>query len=147
MSKYSYEDLDAMLSLDNRVKMAFKALRYADLIHDELAVVMSGLRADEQRLLAQIVFWRISGASHLPTNKGLSVMPLLIGMPIEGIQSAADRLYAADIIEVDELQTDDDGEAKLHGLRWPALDHLLLEMSKKKDTPRLVGADGKPLSK
>lgn len=147
MSTYSYADLDSMLQLDQRVKMFFKALRYADRIHDELAVVLSGLRADEQRVLAQIFCWRISGASHLPTNKGLSVLPLLIGMPIEGIQAAADRLYAADIIEADELQTDDDGEAKLHGLRWPALDHLLLEMSKKKETPRLLGADGKPLSK
>lgn len=140
-------DLKGLIHMDKRARGFVRTIRAIGRMHDALLLTLCTLPPAEQRFLMQILAWRMEGGTMLTATQGLVHMPLLVGMGFDEIKDAADSLVESGIIEFIATKTDDEGNPKAGGFRWPDLDRLLHEALQQDEQapPAIVGTDGRAL--
>lgn len=145
MSSNNVVDLAQHFALDNRAHGFIGALKAINAILDPVAKVLGAMNKADQRILMQILAWRLEGGSCLPATQGLVHMPLLAGMSFEVIGERVELMLDAGVLEQVVLSKDAKGNPISMGFRWPALESMLEQGKLIADGPQMVGLDGQPL--
>lgn len=138
-------DLSKEFALDNRSKGFLSALRSLAAVSQPLGDVMATMMRDEQRVLAQVIAWRLEGGALLPASAALIHMPLLIGMGLDQLQQIVETLVDNGVLEQVTVSRDKNGNPAQIGWRWPALERLLLQGEEIAKGPQLTTPGGAPL--
>jgi hypothetical protein len=140
-------DLSKEFALDVRAKGFLSALRSLAAVSQPLGDVMATMMRDEQRVLAQVIAWRLEGGALLPATASLIHLPLLTGMGLNQLQEIIETLVNANVLEQVTVSRDKAGEPTQIGWRWPALERLLLQGEEIAKGPQLTTPGGAPLRK
>jgi len=138
-------DLSKEFALDNRAKGFLGSLRALAAVSQPLGDLMCTMMKDEQRVLAQIIAWRLEGGVALPASAALVHMPLLVGMGLDQLQEIIETLCNNNVLQQITLERDKGGNAAKIGWRWPALERLLLQGEEVAKGPQLLTPGGAPL--
>jgi hypothetical protein len=136
-------DIRKLVDMDKRVAGFLNSIKALAAVIEPLGTTLSYMGQADQRLLAQIMAWRMEGGPYLPATEGLIHMPLLVGMGFASIAAAAERLVDGEVIVNVPLKTDPkNGNVLETGFRWPALEQLLAQGAHIAAGPQLTAADG-----
>ena len=138
-------DLSKEFALDNRAKGFLTALRSMAAVSQPLGDVLAALSREEQRVLMQVVAWRLEGAPFLPASAALIHQPLLHGMGLDQLQQIIEDLCDNGVLVQHVLSRDKAGNPAQIGWSWPALDRLLLQGEQIAKGPQLTTLGGAPL--
>lgn len=138
-------DLTKEFALDNRAKGFLTALRSLAAVSQPLGDLMATMMKDEQRVLCQIIAWRLEGGIVLPASAALIHMPLLVGMGLDQLQEIIETLCNNNVLQQVTIERDKFGNAERIGWRWPALERLLLQGEEISKGPQLLTPGGAPL--
>lgn len=138
-------DLSREFALDNRTKGFLNALRSLSAVSQPLGDLMCTMMKDEQRVLAQIIAWRLEGGMALPASAALIHMPLLVGMGLDQLQEIIETLCNNNVLQQVTTERDKGGNPARIAFRWPALERLLIQGEEVAKGPQLLTPGGAPL--
>ena len=138
-------DLGKMFALDNRARGFLTTLRALAAVSQPLGDVLATLSREEQRVLVQVIAWRLEGGALLPASAALIHQPLLIGMGLDQLQGIVESLVEGGVLEQVTVSRDKMGNPAQIGWRWPALERLLLQGEEIARGPQLTTLGGAPL--
>lgn len=135
-------DLSVQFAMNRTAMAVIRRARVVGEFADDIMAIISTLNHNEQRFLTAMIGWRIEGGHALPASDLLTKLPALHGLEFGSIQSTAEGLANADVIEVVPVGQDEKGNVTDVAFIWPALDRLMASADMEKGRAKLIDPNG-----
>lgn len=133
-------DLSQRFATDPRVRQMMENVRVFALVADSIGLVMAQLSHKEQRVLAELISFRVQGEM-MPMTLMLKHFPMMRGFSDGEVVSHVGKLVDAGVLVVMEHGKDADNNPQ-KVLQWPALERLLSAGAEQLAKPQILTPEG-----